>query len=206
MAVAADDHVDAPVGVKFGRKLTVLFQADVGEQDRHVGLYGPVVVADDADLPRRLFDVDEGADDLLLLCRREDFLREEPDEEDAQAADLHVQIRLEKPRAVHGHVKVGVDDREARALFQEKQVRKAVVHLMVADRRHVRPQVVHQIDRGEPFVFLVNDGSAEHVSGHHVKRIGLLPADLVDISGKPDQAALLMLAAQLRQKVSVHVV
>ena len=137
MAVSADDDVHAPVGVKQRGELLVLLKADVGEQHGEVDVDGVVGVADVAHLARRLADVYEGADQLVVLRRRQHLLRDDADEEDLHAVDVRDPERPKHPPAVGLDVQVGIDDGKVRALFKEQQMREAVVDLVVADGRHI---------------------------------------------------------------------
>ena len=80
MGVTPDDQVHAPVRIQQFRQLPVRFDADVGEQYRKIRTGIAVVVADNADLFRHLFDVDKCADELLRLRRSQHIFRKDADE------------------------------------------------------------------------------------------------------------------------------
>ena len=109
----------------------------MGEQHGEVDVDGVVGVADVAHLARRLADVYEGADQLVVLRRRQHLLRDDADEEDLHAVDVRDPERPKHPPAVGLDVRVGIDDGKVRALFKEQQMREAVVDLVVADGRHI---------------------------------------------------------------------
>ena len=206
VAVSADDQVYAPLRIQQLRQLFVLFKADMRQQDDHIRMDRAVVVADNADLLCSLLHVNEGADQLFLFRGIQHLLRQDPDKQNAQATDLDIDIRPEHSAVIHGHEHICVDDREFRAFFQKQQVRNAVIHLMIADRGHVRIQVIHQVDRGESHIFGIYDRPAEHVSGYGIDDIFLFLPDPVQIAGKPGQASAFLSVRFLRKKVPVHII
>ena len=68
-------------------------------------------------------------------------------------------------------VEVGVDDGESRQLFDKKQMRDTVIHLMVADGDDIRGEGVHDLDRGKPLVFRIDDRAAEHIACNGIENI-----------------------------------
>ena len=156
MRVAADDQVHAPVRVKELCQLAVSLDADVRQQDDHVRVARAVVIADDTNLFGSSFYIDKGADDFFGLCHRQHFFCQNSDEQNFQAADFLLQIRLEEAGVVKRHQQVSVDDREACAFFQEEQMRQPVVHLVIADGADIGRKRIHQVNGGKAAVLRVD--------------------------------------------------
>ena len=91
--------------------------------------------------------------------------------------------KMEKTGVVERYVKIRVDYREFGAFFKEQQMRYTVVDLVVADRRDVRREHVHQFYRGKPHEFRVYDGAAEHIAGVRKDDVFFLFAYYFDVSG-----------------------
>ena len=109
----------------------------MGEKHGHIGVRRAVVVADDADLLRRVLDINKGPDHLFRPCGVQDLLSEDADEKDLQTVDFYIQIGLEQSLVVQGNEHVRIDDGKLSALFQEEKMAYAVVHFVVADRSYV---------------------------------------------------------------------
>ena len=103
-------------------------------------------------------------------------------------------------------IHVGADDGKARTSLQKQQVGKAVVHLMVAQGRHIRGEQIHDLDRGNPLIFAVDQGPAEHVARDGVNDVLFLTADLVDVARQAGDTPDELLVYLLGQKVTVEVI
>ena len=67
VGVTADYDINTPCGIKLGRKLFILLEADVREKNGGVNVDGVIGVADTPDLLGGFVGVYEGADDLIFL-------------------------------------------------------------------------------------------------------------------------------------------
>ena len=83
---------------------------------------------------------------------------------------------------------------------------QAVVHLVVAQRHHVRRQQVHDFNGGDALKLAVDQGAAEHVARDGVDDVLLLVADLVDIPGQAGNTADQLLIHLLGKKVAVQII
>ena len=78
---------------------------------------------------------------------------------------------------------------ECIALFNEEQMRHAVVGLVVAQSHHVGRKHVHDLDGRKTHEVGVDDRTPEHVAGDAVQDVLLLLPHLVDVAGQHRNAA-----------------
>ncbi len=184
VAVAADDHVHAPLRAEHGRELLVGFEPDVGEHDGEVDVVVLEGVADLAHLGAGLLEGDEGADELVQLDGVHGLLGEDAGEEDVEAGLADDVVGSHHPLVERLDVEVRVDDGEVGDLLEEQQMRQAVVDLVVAQGDDVGRQVVHDLHGRDALEVGVDDRTLHHVAGDHVEHVLLLGAHLVDVAGE----------------------
>ena len=85
-------------------------------------------------------------------------------------------------------------------------MRKAVVHLMVAQRHDVGRQQVHDLDGGDALKLAVDQRAAEHIAGNRIDDVFLLVANLIHITRQTRNAADQLFIHLLRQKIAVQIV
>ena len=204
--MAADDYIDAPFRIELRGELLVFFKADVRKQNRQIDIERVVSVTDPSDLVRRLVDVYERSDKTVVFRLVEHLFRKYTDEKYLHAVDLFDKIRTEKARVVSFYVEVCVYYREFGAFFKEKQMRYAVVYLVVAERDHVRRKHIHYFNRGNAFEFGVYDRSAEHIAGDAVQSIGFFFLNFVYVARQHRNAAYEIFVDSFGEKVAVHIV
>ena len=113
---------------------------------------------------------------------------------------------IEDSRSRCLYVKVGIDDREFAALFQEKQVCHAVVHLVVTQSHHIRCQVVHDFDSADALILGVDNGASEHIPGNDIKSLRVLVSYFVKISAEHGNSAHQIVVDVFGEKVAVHII
>ena len=206
VAVSADDQVHSAARVKLGRQLLVLLKSDMGEEDGQIDIRRPVGIGDLFHLLRRVMDIDQLSDQFLLFGGCQNIFRENADEKDPDPAGLQDVERPEDAGAVKLQVHIGVNDRESGAPLDKEKMRQTVVYLVIADRRDLGREKIHDLDRRDPFVLAVNDRSAEHIPRDHVENVLLIVSDLVNVTRQHGNAADHAGAGLRRQKITVEVV
>ena len=201
--VATDNQVDAPVRIQPGGQFLVVLETDMRQQDRQVDVHGLVGHADASHFLGRVLDADERTDQLLVARVLQDVLGQDADEHDLHPVYLDDPVGVEEAGAVAGQEHVGVDDRELGAFLQEQEMGESVIHFMVAQRHHVGRQQVHDLDGRDAPVFLIDQGSFEHVTGDGVQDVPLFLADLGYVTGQHGHAAGQLLVHLLGQEISM---
>lgn len=110
--MAADYNIDSPARVEIRGKLLVRLKADMGQENRKVYIDGLIAVAYLSDLCRRLIDIEERADELILLCLREHLLGKKSDKQHLHAVNLENLVGFEKARAVIFQIYIRIDYRK----------------------------------------------------------------------------------------------
>gem|GEM_PF-6926636 len=167
-----------------------------------------VRVGDPTDFAAGLFEADEARHLRVARQVREDLVGDDADEQNVQACDARDVVRLHEPPVVRPEVQVGVDDREARHLLEEEEVRQAVVELVVPERYDVGGKVVHDFDRRDSAVLGVDDRPLHHVAADRVEDVLGLSTNLPDVPRQEREPSdeLSLAAAHFGEEVAVHVV
>ena len=77
---------------------------------------------------------------------------------------------------------------------------------MISDRNNIRRQSIHNLDRRKPFVFRVDDRTAEHVSRDRVQRIRLFFPNALNIAGQHRYSPHQLLVYLFGKKIPMHVI
>ena len=156
MAVSSDYDIHSARRIERLCKPLVLLETDVREQHGKIDIICAVSVADLADLSCRILYIYQSADHTLAFCVLKHFFCQYAYEHHSHPVDLLDEVRVEQARADVLDIHVGIDDRERRALFNEKHMRQTVVSFMIADRHDIRCEQVHDLDRREALELAVD--------------------------------------------------
>ena len=171
-----------------------------------VNVDGVIGITDTPHFFCRIFQRDKSTDEIIFFKLRQRHFRQDPDEKDLHAVDLDHVARPEKTLVIHFQIEIGVDDRKVRTFFQKQKMGYAVVDLVISDGDHIRRQHIHQLDRRHAFIFRIDHGSAEHISGDGINDIFFFLPHLIKIAGKQGHTAHKAFVLFFRHKVAVHVV
>ena len=206
MRMTADNNVNTPSGIKHCRQLFILFKADMRKNNREVNIDRIVGITNTADFLCRLADIYKGTDYLIHLRLRQYVLGNDADEENLHAVNVSDIKRLEKTLVIRADVEVRIDNREVSAFFDKQQMRQPVINLMVTDGHNVRSQQIHNLNGRYSFVFRINYGATEHISGDAIDNILFFCPYLIDIAGKHGYAADELIINSFSQEIAMQVI
>ena len=178
----------------------------MGQKHRQVNIHRLVIVADFAHFRRCLVDVHKGTHKVVIFCCRHDFLGNNSDEKNVHTGSTKDFMGIKDSGSRSLYVQIGIYDGEFTALFQEKQMCHAVVHLVVPQSHHIRCQVVHDFDSADTLVLRVDYGASKHIPGNDIKSLRVLVSHSVKISAEHGNAAHQTVVDGFCKKISVHIV
>ena len=176
------------------------------KNNRKINIDRIVGITNTADFLCRLADIYKGTDYLIHLRLRQYVLGNNADEEDLHAVNMSDIKRLEKTLVIRADVEVRIDNREVSAFFDKQQMRQPVINLMVTDGHNVRSQQIHNLNGRYSFVFRINYGATEHISGDAVDNILFFCPYLIDIAGKHRYAANKLIINSFSQEITMQVI
>ena len=113
---------------------------------------------------------------------------------------------MEETPAVGFQIHISVDDGKVGTLFQKQHVGQPVIHLVVANCHHVRRQQVHNFYGGNAFVFLINEGTLEHIPRNGIDHILFFPSHFIDVAGQHGDAAHQFIVYLFYQEITMQIV
>ena len=152
------------------------------KNNRKIDIDWIVGITNTADFLCRLADIYKGTDYLIHLRLRQHVLGDNTDEENLHTINMRDIKRLKKTLIIRADMKVGIDNREVRALFDKQQMRQTVINLMIADGHNVRSQQIHNLNGRYTLVFRVDYRTTEHITGDAVDNILFFCPYLIDIA------------------------
>ena len=204
--MTADNNVNTPSGIKHCCQLFILFEADMRKNNRKIDIDWIVGITNTADFLCRLADIYKGTDYPIHLRLRQYVLGNDADEENLHAIDMRDIKRLEKTLVIRADMKVRIDNREVSAFFDKQQMRQTVIYLMVTNGHNVRSQQIHNLNGRYAFVFRINYGATEHISGNAVNNILFFCSYFIDIAGKHGYAADELIINSFSQEITMQVI
>ena len=107
---------------------------------------------------------------------------------------------------VRTDIKVGVNNREVCTFLQKKQVRNAIINLMIANSRYIRAEQIHNLDSRNASELRINDRTTKHIPGNRIEHISFFRSHLIDIAAQSSHTANELAVNFFREKISMHII